>query len=200
MKLYYAHGACSLAALIAANEVGVALELIRVDIRTIPHILEDGTDLQLVNPKGYVPVLGLDDGDFLTEGVAILQYLNDQRVDAPADQSGRAWYRTQEWLTFIATELHKGFSPWLFHPEYGEQAADVARSRIAERFNFLERHLQTDAFLLGAQFSVADAYCFAIARWAPGKGLDLSRWPALSSYLERLEARPSIVDALRRHG
>lgn len=200
MKLYYANGACSLAAMIAANEADVALELIRVDIRTTPHLLEDGTDLRWINPKGYVPVLGLDDGDFLTEGVAILQYLNDQGAGATIDRSGMMWYRTQEWLTFISTELHKSFSPWLFHPEYGEQAADVSRSRISDRFDFLEQHLQTGEFLLGSQFTVADAYCFSIARWAPGKGIDLARWPTLSSYLKRLEARSGVAEALQRHG
>lgn len=200
MKLYYARGACSLASIIAAGEAGVELELARVDLGAAPHALEDGTDFRTINPKGYVPALQLDDGGILTEGVAILQYLEDRRPDSSADPAPLARYRLQEWLTFIATELHKSFSPWLFHPEYGEAAAEVARSRIADRFAFLDRHLQPGGFLLGERFGVADAYGFAIARWAPGKGIGLAAWPALSGYLDRVAARPAVAEALRQHG
>lgn len=200
MKLYYAPGACSLASIIAAEEAGVGLELVRVDIRAIPHTFEDGTDFRSINPKGYVPALRFDDGDILTEGIAILQYLDDRRSEAMPYGASLPRYRLQEWLTFIATELHKSFSPWLFHPEYGERAAEVMRSRIADRFYFLEQHLQVGEFLLGSRFSVADAYCFAIARWAPSKGIDLKAWPALSRYIDRVEARSTVAEALRRHG
>ncbi|MFG1423491.1 glutathione binding-like protein [Roseixanthobacter liquoris] len=200
MKLYYASGACSLASIIAAEEAGVELELARVDIRATPHALADGTSFRSINPKGYVPALQLDDGAILTEGVAILQYLNDQRPAATSGNGGLARYRLQEWLVFIATELHKTFSPWLFHPEYGAEAAAVARSRIVDRFAVLEQRLEEAEFLLGRCFSVADAYCFAIARWAPGKGIDMARWPALSAYLARVETRSSVAAALQRHG
>lgn len=202
MKLYYASGACSLAAIIAAEEAGLQLNLGRVDIRVSPHVLEDGTDFRTINPKGYVPALQLDSGEILTEGVAILQYLDDRRpvVGVALDDGSVEKYRLQEWLTFIATELHKSFSPWLFHPEYGEQAAAVARARISDRFDLLENHFRDSEYLLGSKFSVADAYCFSIARWAPGKGIGLAAWPALSAYLERIACRPKVADAVQRHG
>ncbi len=199
MKLYYASGACSLAALIAAEEAGLQLDLARVDIRVSPHVLENGADFRTINAKGYIPALQLDGGEVLTEGVAILQYLDDRRAEAGARYDCMEKYRLQEWLTFVATELHKSFSPWLFHPEYGEQAAAVARGRISDRFDLLERHFGKSECLLGPKFSVADAYCFSIARWAPGRGIDLAPWPALSAYLKRIASRSKVVEALRRH-
>jgi glutathione S-transferase len=196
MKLYYATGACSLAALIAAEEAGLRFELECVDIRANPHRLPDGSDFREINPKGYVPALELADGDLLTEGVAILQYIGDEW----SERTMFDHYRQLEWLTFIATELHKSFSPWLFHPEYGEQAAIVASARIAERFTYLDQHLRNAEYLLGSQFGVADAYCFAIARWAPGKDIGLAEWPFLSAYLDRVQTRPKVASAIERHG
>ncbi|GHD23601.1 glutathione binding-like protein [Tianweitania populi] len=202
MKLYHAPGACSLASLIAAAEYDIKLELAQVDIKASPHLLADGSDFQVVSPKGYVPVLELDDGQYLTEGVAILQYLADQRstsISKPVEKP-LTKYRILEWLTFVATELHKSFSPWLFHPEYGEQAAAVARARISDRFDFLEKHLNQSEYLVESTFSVADAYCFSIVRWAPGKGINLTSWPALVAYLERIASRPKVAHAVQRHG
>jgi len=202
MKLYYATGACSLAAIIAAEEAGLQLDLVRVDIKASPHVLEDGTDFCSINPKGYVPALQLDSGEILTEGAAILQYLNDrgsQNAGGSAETSLHA-YRLQEWLIFIATELHKSFSPWLFHPEYGEQAAAVARARIADRFDLLELHFGSSEYLMGDEFGVADAYCYAIVRWSPGKGIDLASWPNLSAYIERVASRTKVAAAVHRHG
>jgi len=202
MKLYHAPGACSLASLITAAEYDIEIELVPVDIKITPHRLEDGSDFRDINPKAYVPMLELDDGQYLTEGVAILQYLADQRASSGREKAEDpiTKYRLLEWLTFIATELHKSFSPWLFHPEYGEQAAAVARARISDRFDFLEKHLNQSEYLLGSKFSVADAYCFAIARWAPGKGLELAAWPSLSAYLERIASRPKVASVVLRHG
>ena len=196
MKLYYARGACSLASLIAAEEAGLVLELVPVDIRANPHRLADGSHFLEINSKGYVPALELEDGDLLTEGVAILQYIGDEW----SERTMFDHYRQLEWLTFIATELHKSFSPWLFHPEYGEQAAAVARARIAERFTYLDQHLRNTDYLLGSQFGVADAYCFAIVRWAPGKGITLAEWSFLSAYMDRVQARPKVAAAIARHG
>jgi glutathione S-transferase len=143
MRLYYAPGTCSLSPHIVAREAGVALDLERVDIRSQPHRTEAGADFAEINPKGYVPALRLDDGQILTEGVAIVQYLADLAPDSglapPAGTLER--YRLQEWLTFISSELHKMFSPWLFHPEHCELAQEVARAKIKDRFAFLERHL-----------------------------------------------------------
>lgn len=210
MKLYYATGACSLAAIIAAEEAGLQLDLIGVDLKASPHILEDGTDFRSINPKGYVPALELDNGEILTEGTAILQYLNDRALQNSGGTAVKPLhaYRLQEWLTFVATELHKSFSPWLFHPEYGEQAAAVARARIADRFDLLELHFGSGGYiisgsseyLMGDEFGVADAYCYAIVRWSPGKGIDLASWPNLSAYIERVASRPKVAAAVHRHG
>ena len=135
MKLYYATGTCSLSPHIVANEAGIALDLERVDIRRTPHVTETGVDFSTVNPNQYVPALRLEDGSVLTEGVAIVQRLADlapgSGLAPPAGTPER--YRLQSWLTFIATELHKMYSPWLFHPEYGAQAQNAAREKIGQR-------------------------------------------------------------------
>ena len=161
MKLYYATGTCSLSPHIVAAEAGLALATERVDIFATPHRTADGTDFTAINPNGYVPALALDDGSVLTEGVAIVQFLADL-----APQSGLAppagapeRYRFQAWLNFIATELHKMFSPWLFHAEYGVQLQEVARAKIATRLAHVERELGARGpFLMGERFTAADAY------------------------------------------
>jgi glutathione S-transferase len=199
MKLYYAPGACSLSPHIVAREAGIDLELERVDLGTKPHRTETGADFTQINPKGSVPALRLDDGQLLTEGPAIVQYLADL---APASGLAPAAstlerYRLQEWLTFIGTELHKMFSPWLFHPEYGEQAAQVAREKIAQRFAFLDVHLAEQPYLLGQSFSAADAYAFTIVGWAGPMRIDLAPFPHLKRYLDRIAARPKVREAMQ---
>ncbi|MDE1991765.1 MAG: glutathione transferase GstA [Rhizobiaceae bacterium] len=202
MKLYYAPGVCSMAAHIVAIEAGIPLELTRVDIRSEPHQVEDGRDLKQVNAKGVVPVLELDDGRLLTEGIAILHFLADLKPEAmltPAHDSFER-YRLHEWLTFISSELHKTFSPWLFHPEYGVQAADVARERLRQRFDHLDRHFASESFLLGSRFSIADAYCFTIMNWSKGRNLDLGPWANLSRYLSTIAERPAVRKAMVAEG
>lgn len=200
MKLYYASGTCSLAPRIVAHEAGLDLDAEKVDIGK--HVTEDNADYTRINPNGYVPALRLDDGTLLTEGVALVQYLADLAPDsglAPAAGSMER-YRLQAWLTFISSELHKMFSPWLFHPEYGEQAQNVVKGKIAERFTCVDRHLEDHSFLLGATFSVADAYLFTIARWSDLFAIDLVSWPALAAYLDRIAARPAVRSAMRAEG
>ena len=203
MKMYYATGTCSLSPHIVANEAGIPLDLERVDIRKSPHVTETGSDYSAVNPNGYVPALVLYDGTLLTEGVAIVQYLADLRPDsglAPASGTVER-VRLQSWLNFIATELHKMFSPWLFHPEYGAQAQDVARAKIAERLAHVERHLATGGpFLLGAAFTAADAYLFTILGWSDFGKVELSGFPHLRDYIARVSARPAVWDAMRAEG
>lgn len=202
MKLYYAPGVCSMAAHMTAKEAGIALNLARVDIRSEPHRIEDGRDLKQVNPKGVVPVLELENGQLLTEGVAILIYLADRRPQAmlmPSQDSFER-YRLYEWLTFVSTELHKTFSPWLFHPEYGEQAAEVAKQRLRERFDILETHLAEHDYLVAERFSIADAYCFTIMNWSKGRGIDLTPWPNLTRYLSRVGERPAVREVLVTEG
>lgn len=202
MRLYYAPGTCSLSPHIVAREAGVALELERVDIRSRPHRTETGADFSGINPNNYVPALRLDDGQILTEGVAIVQYLADLAPEAglapPAGTLER--YRLQEWLTFISSELHKMFSPWLFHPEHGELAQEVARSAIEGRFAFLERHLAAEPYLMGERFSAADAYAFTIVGWSRFARIDLGAYPSLGAYMNRVAARPGVQAAVQAEG
>lgn len=202
MKLYYATGTCSLAPHIVASEAGLALELERVDIGHTPHVTETGVDFAAVNPNGYVPALRLDDGSVLTEGVAIVQYLADLKPESglapPAGTPARP--RLQSWLNFIATELHKMYSPWLFHPEYGEPVQAIARDKIGQRLAFVESHLaKAGPFLMGGRFTAADAYLFTIVGWSGYAKVDLSAFPHLRGFMDRVGARPKVKDAIAAH-
>jgi glutathione S-transferase len=203
MKLYYSPGACSLSPHIVAAEAGIALELVRVNLGKTPHTTASGAAFSSVNPNGYVPVLELDDGQWLTEGPAIVQYLADQKPGcALAPAAGTlARARLQSWLNFVGTELHKMYSPWLFHAEYGEQAQAVARGKIAERLGFVDQHLAAAGpYLMGESFTVADAYLFAVVSWSKLVNVDLSDFPALRAYLERVGARPAVREAMQAEG
>lgn len=199
MKLYYTPGACSLSPHIVIRELGLSVTLEAVDLKT--HSLADGTAFSQVNPKGYVPALELDNGEVLTEGPAIVQYLAEQHPEkgllpAPATLA-RA--RVQEWLNFIGTELHKNFSP-LFNPNSSDSEQANARASIARRIGYVERALGAQAYLTGEQFSVADAYLFTILNWTRFKAIDLSPWPAVSAFQARVAARPAVQQALREEG
>lgn len=203
MKLYYATGTCSLAPHIVASEAGVALDLERVDLRKSPHVTENGVDFTSINPNHYVPALRLDDGSVLTEGAAISQYLADlapqSRLAPAAGTIERA--RLQSWLNFIASELHKMYSPWLFHPEHGTQAQEVARTKIAERLATVERRLaEAGPFLLGETFTAADAYLFTIVGWSSYTKVDLTNFPAIRAFMARVGARPAVQAAMRAEG
>ena len=203
MKLYYATGTCSLSPHIVALEAGIALDLERVDLRSSPRVTETGVDFAAINPNRYVPVLQRDDGSVLTEGAAIALYLADLKPDAglapPPGTPER--HRLQSWLVFIATELHKMYSPWLFHPEYGAQAQEVARGKIAERLAFVEQHLaESGPFLMGAHFTAADAYLFTIVGWSRVANIDLSAFPQLRAFMERVGARPHVCAAMAAEG
>jgi glutathione S-transferase len=202
MKLYYATGTCSLSTHIVAGEAGIRLDLEQVDIRRVPHVTASGADFAQINPKGYVPALLLDDGELLTEGAAIVQYLADLAPESglapPAGTLDR--YRLQEWLTFIGTELHKMFSPWLFHPEHGERAQQAAKAKIAERFAYVDGHLAERAFLLGDRFTAADAYGFTIVGWSAFAGISLAPYPHLQDYMRRIARRPKVIEAMRAEG
>lgn len=202
MKLYYATGTCSLSPHIVALEAGIPLDIERVDIFKSPHVTGIGGDFTKVNPNGYVPALELDDGTLLTEGAAIVQYLADLRPAsklAPAAGT-RERYRLQSWLNFVASELHKMYSPWLFHPEYGAQAQEVARGKIAERLAYVENHLGNGPFLMGETFTVADAYLFTIVGWSAFAKVDLSTFPRLRAYMDRIGARPKVQEAMLAEG
>ncbi|HWK65122.1 MAG TPA: glutathione transferase GstA [Rhizobiaceae bacterium] len=203
MKLYYAVGACSLSPHIVALEAGIPLELERVDIRKSPHVTEAGADFASINPNEYVPVLRLDDGSLLGEGTAIVQYLADRRPEAglaPAAGTPER-YRLQSWLNFVATELHKMYSPWLFHPEYGEQVQDAVRQKITRRLAFIEGHLaRSGPFLMGEAFTAADAYLFTIVGWSDFARIDLGAFPRLRAFMERVGTRPCVREAMRAEG
>jgi glutathione S-transferase len=201
MKLYYSPGACSLAAHIAMNEADRSFELERVDLRS--HRTAGGADFFAINPKGYVPALQLDgDGSpVLTEVAAVLQYIADlvpgQRL-APASGTF-ARYHLQEWLSFIGTEIHKLFGP-LAAPDTPALTAERARSRLAERFDYVARALASRSYLMGETFTVADAYLFSMLRWCDRFDIELARWPVLERYYQRVHARPRVQSALAAEG
>jgi glutathione S-transferase len=196
MKLYFSPGACSLSPHIALREAGLPVELVRVNLAN--KRTNDDRDFKTINPKGYVPALQLDDGQVLTEGLAIVQYIADQRPSAKlAPPAGTLeGYRLQEWLTFIATELHKGFSP-LWNPKAPEEWKRMVKERLAERFDFLQEQLRDRRFLLGDAFTVADGYAFTVLRWSKGAGIELGKWPGLLRYVEEIGKREAVRAALQ---
>ena len=198
MKLYYAPGACSLSPHIVAREAGLPMTLVRIDNKN--KRTESGEDFRAIQPKGYVPLLELDDGTRLSEGPAIVQYLADHAPGtklAPANGTFER-YRLQEWLNFITSEVHKQFSP-MFDASMPEEAKAKFRSKLAGRFDWLAEQLQGREFLMDA-FTVADAYLFTVLRWSKFAGLDLDRWPALKQYFDRIGARPHVQAALKEEG
>lgn len=199
MKLYYATGACSLSPHIVLREAGLAFSLERVDTKA--HKLADGSDFYKINPKGYVPVLELDNGERLTEGPAIVQYLADLAPNSHlAPRNGTLErVRLQEWLNFITAEIHKQFSP-LFKKDISEDWKSAVHEKLAQRFDWLQTQLNGKAFLTGAQFTVADAYLFAVFNWTNYTGIDSGRWPVLKDYVARVAARPKVQEALKAEG
>lgn len=199
MKLFYSAGACSLSPHIILREGGFSFTTEKVDIRAKKTAA--GEDFLAINPKGYVPALQLDDGSLLTEGPAIVQFLADQVPDkklAPANGTLER-YRLQEMLNFISTEIHKGFSP-LFNPAFPDEGKRLTRERLAQRLGVLEAVVAKQAYLLGDQFTVADAYLFTTLNWAGHTKLDLEPFPALRAYHARVADRPSVQEALKAEG
>ncbi|MBO9688993.1 glutathione transferase GstA [Roseateles chitosanitabidus] len=199
MKLYYSPGACSLSPHIVLREAGLAFEPVLASTKT--HKLQDGTDYYGINPKGYVPLLELDDGQRLSEGPAIVQYIADQAPDkqlAPANGT-LARYRLQEWLNFITTELHKTFSP-LFNPAINDEAKAVFRAKLHDRFQWIDSQLEGKQYLMGDGFTVADAYLFTVSNWGQHVGVDVSGYPNLVAYRGRVAARPAVQEAMKAEG
>jgi len=194
MKLFIVPGACSLAVNIALREAGEPFELSRVDLAT--QQTDAGVDFRSINPKGYVPALQLDDGRVLTENVAILQYVADRKPQAHLAPAAGTFerYRLMEWLSFINSEIHKGFSP-LFADAPAQSLRDYAFDRLAKRLTYLHAVLQPP-FVLGEQFTVADAYLFTVLGWASEVGLQLEQWPGLVRYREHIGRRPHVLAAL----
>ncbi|MBV8209165.1 MAG: glutathione transferase GstA [Burkholderiaceae bacterium] len=199
MKLYYSPGACSLSPHIVMREAGIPVQLVKVDLQA--KKTEDGADFKPINSKGYVPTIELPDGQRLTEGSAIVQYLADQapaRGLAPAGGTIER-YRLQEWLNFISTELHKQFTPL-----FGSACESTLRARQLEkidgRFDWVTKQLGNRDYLMGSAFTVADAYLFTILTWCGGVGIDLAKWPTLQAYKRRVEQRPAVREALKAEG
>lgn len=199
MKLFYKAGACSLSPHIVLRETGLDFTLVTVDTHT--KLTEQGEDYLSINPKGQVPALQLNGGTVLTEGVAIVQYLADLKADrqllAPTGTLAR--YHTLEWLNFIATELHKGFSP-LFRPNTPEEYKPLVRQQLEQKFSYVDSQLKGSQWLMGSRFTVADAYLFTVTRWAHALKLNLSGLDALNGWFERVAARPAVIAALKAEG
>lgn len=199
MKLYYKAGACSLSPHIILRESGVDFSLVKVDLAA--KKTETGDDYLEINAKGQVPALLLDDGSLLTEGVAIVQFLADKVPDrqllAPAGSMTR--YHTLEWLNYIATELHKGFSP-LFNPATPDEYKTIARAVLEKKFRYVNEELNDKQWLMGLRFSVADAYLFTVLRWAHAVKLNLDGLSNIDAFMERMKARPAVAAALAAEG
>jgi len=197
MKLYYSPGACSLAPHIVAREAGLNWDLVKVDLAT--HKTEKGEDFLAINPRGYVPTLALDDGEIATEVAALVQHLAEQAPQSKLlpPTGSRERFRVQQWLIFVSSELHKTFSPWLWHAETAEPTKQAARDKLATRFAELDRHLATRAYLTGDDFTVADAYAFTIVNWTNFLKIDLKPYPNLSAFMARVAARPKVREALK---
>lgn len=200
MKLFYLPGTCSLAPHIVAREAGLPFELVKVDRAS--KRTDEGTDYLAVNPKGYVPALELDGGGVLTEGQVISQYLADRAPSAgliPAAGS-LARYRTQEWLGYIGTEIHKGYSPLFKQPALEGAARDAVLAQLATRYALIEAQLAKTPFLTGSSFGVADAYLFTVTRWAAAVKLDLTPFPHLVAFQQVVAERPAVQAALAAEG
>jgi glutathione S-transferase len=200
MKLYYAAGTCALSPHIVLREAGLPYQLARVDLKT-KKVDNDGEDFNAINPKGYVPVLTLDDGRRLTEGPAIVQYIADLKPESHLAPKAGTFerYHLQELLNFIGTEIHKSFST-LFNAGAPDEWKSAVRDKLAHRFEWLEKALDSKTWLMGDVFTIADAYLYTVLRWAKPMGIDLGRWPRLAAYFAAVDERPRVREALREEG
>jgi len=199
MKLYYSPGACSMSPHIVLEESGLRYETERVNLKT--KATETGADFNAINLRGYVPALLLDDGQLLTEGPAIVQYVADR---VPEKKLAPAWgsferYRLQEWLTFTGTELHKNFSP-VYVPTSPPEWKAVARALLERRLDAAGRLLGDRAYTVGDAFSVADAYLFTVLGWMRLIDIDIARWPNLADFHGRIGQRPAVLKVMRDEG
>lgn len=199
MKLYYSPGACSLVPHILLREAQLPHTLVKVDTGT--HRTEQGVDYTTINPKGYVPLLELDDGQRLSEGPVIAQYIADhaRREDLMPAAGSMARYRVMEWQNYITSELHKSFSP-LFNPALDAQAKAIFTAALRKKFDWISSQLRGKPYLTGDDFTAADAYLFTVARWAKYVSLDLSDVEDLQAFLKRVASRPAVQDAMRAEG
>jgi glutathione S-transferase len=198
MKLYYSPGACSLSPHIVLLEAGLPYDLVKVDLRA--KKLENGDDYLKINPKGQVPALALDSGELVTEGPVIVQMIADKAGKglAPARDSAER-YKLLEWLNFITAELHKNFGP-MFSPVLADDAKAFFKDRVMGKFRYVDSMLAGNDYIMGKQFTVADAYLFTMLAWADRMKFDLSAMPNLVAYKDRVAARPKVQEALTKEG
>lgn len=199
MKLYYTPGACSLSPHIALLEAGLPFSLHKVDLKE--KKFDSGEDYHGVNGKGYVPALQLDDGQVLTEGPVIVQYIADRNPAAGIAPAAGTMerHRLQEWLNFITSELHKSLGS-MFNPAQTPEWKEAVKTTLGKRLDWLSKQLDGKQHLMGEKFSVADGYLFTILDWAKPLGFDLSKWPVLEQYLARIGQRPKVVEAMKAEG
>lgn len=199
MQLYFSPGACSLASHITAREAGIPIKLERADTKT--KKLVDGSDYYAVNSKGAVPALRLDDGQVLTEGVVIMQYLADRKPEsklAPANGTFER-YRLQEWMNYITSEVHKSYSP-LWNPGNDPKVKEFALANLEKKLDWVNGQLAGRKYLTGDDFTIADAYLYTVINWSFLLGMNLDKWPALKDFHARVAARPKVQEALEAEG
>ena len=199
MQLFYSPGACSLASHITAREAGIPVKLERADTKT--KKLVDGSDYFAVNSKGAVPALKLDNGQVLTEGVVIMQYLADQKPEsklAPAAGTLER-YRLQEWLNYITSEVHKSYSP-LWNPNADPKVKEYTQANLEKKLDWINGQLAGKKYLTGDHFTIADAYLYTVINWSFFLGMNLDKWPALKEFHARVAARPKVQEALEAEG
>jgi glutathione S-transferase len=199
MKLYYSPAACSLSPHIILREAGLKFELEKVDTKT--KRTASGADYLQLNGKGYVPLLQLDDGRYLSEGPVIAQYIADLKPETGLAPPYGTYerYKVQEWLNFVTSELHKQFSP-LFRTDAPDEVKKYARGNIAKRVEWLAKQLEGRSYLTGEQFTIADSYLFVVLNWARFTDVDLTPWPVIGRFLERVAARPKVQEAMKAEG
>jgi glutathione S-transferase len=198
MQLYFSPGACSLSPHIVLRETGLPFDLVQVDTKT--KKTKTGDDFLKVNPKGMVPAVVLDNGEILTEGPAIVQYIADKKPNGLMPAAGsEERYRVLEWLNYITSEIHKAFTP-LFKPNTPEEYRTISKENLAARFGFLDGKLAGRKFLTGDKFTVADAYLFTVVNWSRFQNIDLAQWPNLKAFVDRVAARPKVQEAMQAEG
>lgn len=198
MKLYYTPGACSQAPHIVLHELGLPYEAVKVDL--VKHTLPDGSDYRAINPKGYVPLLELDDGTRMAEASVLVQYLADQKPGELAPKFGtQERWRLMEWLAFISTEIHKGFGP-LWNPQTPPEVRERTVQALGNRFGLVAKTLEKQPYLTGERFTIADAYLFVVLNWSGLHKVDLGPWPALQQFQQRVAARPAVQATLKTEG
>jgi glutathione S-transferase len=198
MRLYFSPGSCSLSPHIVLRETGTTFELEQVNNQE--KKTKSGKDYWTVNPKGQVPCLELDNGDTLTEGPVIVQYVADQNGSGLAGKPGSMErYRIQEWLNFTTSELHKTFGP-ILRPTTPDAFKEISRANLGKRFDWIDKELAGKQYLMGDKFSVADAYMFTVMRWTQRINVDLAKWPNIKAYMDRVGGRPKVQEALKAEG